>query len=491
VFVTNGVRTTIEVALSTVALPEPVTSNPQQPFRWRWVVLGIVLIAEVMDLLDSTIITIAAPTVRVDLGGSTATMQWWAAAYTMAFGVFLIVGGRLGDAFGRRRLFIIGITGFTLSSVACALAPTPEVLIITRALQGAFGALLIPQGLGVLKVVFPPEEMGGAFGAFGPVMGLAAICGPILAGWLVSANLLGTGWRMIFLINLPVGLLGLAGALRFMPESRSPRAVKLDLVGVGLISLASVCIIYPLVQGREQGWPLWIFAILALGVCLLGVFGLAERRAHGTPLIEPSLLKNRAFTNGLALGVVFFTAFGGVGLVLSLYTQLGLHYSALHAGLALAPLSLGAAIGAGSSFALIPRFGRRVLQAGLVVVAPAMVALALTVQHTGAGTTTWDLAPSLFACGIGLGWVFGPMFNIILAGVQEHEVGSASGTLTAVQQLGNSLGVAVLATLFFSVVDRGDSPSSALVRTALVAAALFAASLALSFRLPKDARMEI
>jgi EmrB/QacA subfamily drug resistance transporter len=418
-------------------------------------------------------------------------MQWWSAAYTMAFGIFLIVGGRLGDMFGRRRLFLIGITGFTLSSVACALAPDPGVLIATRGLQGAFGALLIPQGLGVLKTVFPPEELGGAFGAFGPVMGIAAICGPILAGWLVGADYLGTGWRMIFLINLPVGLLGLAGALRFMPESRSPRRVRLDVRGIALITLASLCVIYPLVQGREQGWPLWIFGVLALGLVLFGVFAVVERRAHGTPLIEPSLLQNRAFTNGLALGVVFFTAFGGLTLVLSLYTQLGLRFSPLHAGLALVPLSLGAAAGAGSSFALIPRFGRYVLQAGLVLVIPGLAALALTVDHYGAGTSSWNLAPSLLVVGIAVGWVFGPMFNIILAGVEQHEVGSASGTLTAIQQLGNSLGVAVLATLFFSVLDDGHSSSTALVRTALVTIALLVASLALSFRLPKDARMEI
>jgi EmrB/QacA subfamily drug resistance transporter len=473
------------------AVAEPPLAPPFEPFRWRWLVLGVVLVAEVMDLLDSTIITIAAPTVRVDLGGSTATMQWWSAAYTMAFGVFLIVGGRLGDAFGRRRLFVVGIAGFTLMSVLCALAPSPDWLIVTRALQGACGALLIPQGLGVIKTMFPPEEMGGAFGAFGPVMGIAAICGPILAGWLVSADLLGTGWRMIFLINLPVGLVGLAGALLLMPESTSSRRVRLDLVGVGLISVASLCIIYPLVQGREEGWPLWIFGVLVLGIVLLGVFGLAERRAHGSPLIEPSLLQNRAFTSGLALGVVFFTAFGGLGLVLSLYTQLGLHFSALHAGLTMAPLSLGAAVGAGSSFALIPRFGRLVLQVGLAVVVPSMVALALTVQHTGAGTSSWDLAPSLAACGVGLGWVFGPMFNIILAGVREHEVGSASGTLTAVQQLGNSLGVALLATLFFSVINDGDTSSTALARTTIVAAVLFALSLGLSFLLPKTARMEV
>jgi EmrB/QacA subfamily drug resistance transporter len=478
------------MSTDTVAVPEP-TAPAFEPFRWRWLVLGVILIAEIMDLLDSTIITIAAPTVRVDLGGSTATMQWWSAAYTMAFGVFLIVGGRLGDAFGRRRLFIIGIAGFTLMSVACALAPSPDWLIVTRALQGASGALLIPQGLGVIKTMFPPEEMGGAFGAFGPVMGIAAICGPILAGWLVSADLLGTGWRMIFLINLPVGVLGLVGALALMPESTSSRRVRLDLAGVGLISVASLCIIYPLVQGREEGWPLWIFGILALGIVLLGVFALAERRGHGSPLIEPSLLQNRAFTGGLALGVVFFTAFGGLGLVLSLYTQLGLQFSPLHAGLTLAPLSLGAAIGAGSSFALIPRFGRLVLQLGLAVIVPSMVALALTVQHTGAGTSSWDLAPSLAACGIGLGWVFGPMFNIILAGVREHEVGSASGTLSAIQQLGNSLGVALLATLFFSVINDGDTSSTALEWTTIVAAVLFALSLALSFLLPRNARMEV
>ena len=173
--------------------------------------LAIVLIAEIMDLLDSTVITIAAPTVRHELGGGTTAMQWWAAGYTLAFAVFMIVGGRLGDVFGRRRVFVIGIAGFTLASIACALAPSPDVLIATRVLQGGFGALLIPQGLGMIKTVFPPKEMGGAFAAFGPIMGLAAIAGPILAGWLVSADLLGTGWRMIFLVNVPLGVVGLLG----------------------------------------------------------------------------------------------------------------------------------------------------------------------------------------------------------------------------------------------------------------------------------------
>jgi EmrB/QacA subfamily drug resistance transporter len=471
----------------------PVTAAPEpEPtgYRWRWVILGIVLIAEIMDLLDSTVITIAAPTVRAELGGGTATMQWWAAGYTLAFGVFMIVGGRLGDVFGRRRVFLIGISGFTLASAACALAPSPGFLIATRVLQGAFGALLIPQGLGVIKAVFPPREMGGAFAAFGPVMGLAAIAGPILAGWLVSADLLGTGWRMIFLVNVPLGVVGLLGALRFMPESRSPLRIRLDPLGVILVAAASLCLIYPLVEGRELGWPLWVFGLMGVGFLLLAAFAAVERRSGDSALIAHSLLRNRAYTSGLAVGIVFFAGFAGLLLVVSLFLQLGLHFSPEHAALTLVPMSLGTAITAGGSYALMPRFGRGVLQAGLVVIAAALIGMAAIASHNGLGLTSWELLPALFAFGLGLGFVFGPLFNVILAGVDEHEVGSASGTLNAIQQLGNSIGVALLATIFFSIVDAGHGSPAAMTRTVLISAGLFVAAFALSFLLPKEARME-
>jgi EmrB/QacA subfamily drug resistance transporter len=469
----------------------PARETTEAPaYRWRWVVLAVVLIAEIMDLLDSTVITISAPTVRADLGGSSTTMQWWAAGYTLAFGVFMIVGGRLGDVFGRRRVFLIGIIGFTLASAACALAPSPDVLIATRVLQGGFGALLIPQGLGVLKNVFPPKELGGAFAAFGPVMGLAAIAGPILAGWLVSADLLGTGWRMIFLLNVPLGLAGLIGALRFMPESRSPARIKLDPVGVALISAASLCLIYPLVQGRELGWPLWTFGLMAAGIALLAVFAMVERRSGESALIAPSLLRNRAYKSGLVVGIVFFAGFAGLLMVVSLFLQLGLGFSPEHAGLTLVPLSLATAITAGGSYALMPRFGRSVLQVGLLIVAASLVGLAATVSHYGTGVTSWELLPAMFVFGLGLGFIFGPLFNVILAGVDEHEVGSASGTLNAVQQLGNSIGVAVLATIFFSLLDHGHASPAAVTRTVLIAAALFAVSFVLSYLLPRQARME-
>ena len=475
---------------STTIEPAPARIPDDPPaYRWRWFVLAIVLIAEVMDLLDSTVITIAAPTVRTDLGGSASTMQWWAAGYTLAFAVLMIVGGRLGDLHGRRRVFVIGITGFTLASAACALAQSPEMLIVTRVLQGGFGALLIPQGLGMLKTVFPPKEMGGAFAAFGPVMGLSAIAGPILAGWLVSADLLGTGWRAIFLMNVPIGILGLAGALRFFPESRAPQRTRLDPLGVALIAGASLCLIYPLVQGRELGWPVWTFLMMGGGIALLGVFAVVERRTAHAPLITPSLLRNRAFTCGLVVGLAFFAGFAGLLLVLSLFLQLGLGFSPQHAGLTFAPMSLGVAIAAGGSYALIEKFGRTVLQAGMVIVAVALVALAAIVAHGGADLSSWSLVPGLLVFGLGMGFVFGPLFNVILAGVDDAEVGSASGTLNAVQQLGNSIGVALLATIFFSLVDHDHASWSAMRTTALISAGLFVLALALSFLLPRQARM--
>jgi EmrB/QacA subfamily drug resistance transporter len=459
-------------------------------YRWRWVVLAVVLIAEIMDLLDSTVITIAAPTVRAELGGSESTMQWWAAGYTLAFGVFMILGGRLGDVFGRRRVFVIGISGFTLASAACALAPSPDALIAFRVLQGGFGALLIPQGLGMIKTVFPPKEMGGAFAAFGPVMGLSAIAGPILAGWLVGADLLGTGWRMIFLMNVPIGVIGLLGALRFFPESRAEQRIKLDPLGVVLISAAALCLIYPLVQGRELGWPAWTFAMMAGGFVLLGVFAAVERRSGHAALIAPSLLRNRAFTSGLVVGLALFAAFTGVLLVLSLFLQLGLRFSPEHAGLTFAPMSLGVAIAAGASFPLIPKFGRKVLQAGMLVVIAGLVGVALTVHHGGLDVSTWSLVPGLLVFGLGMGLIFGPLFQVILAGVADDEVGSASGTLNAVQQLSNAAGVAVLATIFFSIVDHGHASSSAMVTTTLISAGLFGVAYALSFLLPREARPE-
>src|SRR4051794_26676193 len=301
-FVTYGVRNEhrsllIGDLMATATAPAP---SPRSPRAIRpWAVLWIVLIAEVMDLVDGTIVNVAAPSIRVDLGGSAATLQWLAAAYTLAFAVLLIMGARLGDLFGRRRMFIVGIVGFTVSSALCAVAPSIEFLIAARVAQGGFGALLIPQGFGMLKEVFDEHELTKAFAFFGPIMGLSAIAAPILGGALTDGDLFGLGWRAIFLVNVPLGIAGLVGAVRLMPHTAGTPGTRLDPVGAVLATFASFAVIYPLVQGRELGWPAWSFALIGAGLVGFATFAAWERHHRDRALIEPSLLRNRAFTSGL------------------------------------------------------------------------------------------------------------------------------------------------------------------------------------------------
>lgn len=447
----------------------------------------MILLAEIMDLLDGTIVNIAAPSIQADLGGSNAVLQWTVAGYTLAFAVMLITGGRLGDIVGRRRMFVIGAGGFLLASVACGLAPSVGWLLAFRVLQGLLGAALIPQGLGIVKEVFPPEELPMAFGLFGPVIGLSAVGGPILGGFLIDADLLGSGWRSIFLINVPFGLLAIAGALTLMPATRTPNPPRLDPVGVLLVTAAAFGLIYPLVQGRELGWPAWTFLMLAAAVALLGIFVRYERRTSASPLIEPSLLRNRAYISGLLVIAAFFGALVGFLLVFSVFVQIGLGFSPLKAGLTLAPLSLGMAIGAGVSGALLaPRFGRRVLHTGMAVGAVGIVGVWFTLQVAGPTLTAWDFVPALFVVGLGNGLAVAPLFDIILAGVAGHEVGSASGLLTAVQQLGASVGVAMIGTLFFQLLP-GDGFVASLQGASWVVAGLFVLALPLILLLPRYA----
>jgi EmrB/QacA subfamily drug resistance transporter len=462
--------------------PRPAdTSAATPPYRWRWLVLAIVLAAEIMDLLDSTVVNIAAPTIRKDLGGTYSAIQWIAAGYTLAFAVMLITGGRLGDIFGRKRMFLVGAAGFTLSSIACAFATSPEILIGGRVLQGALGAVMIPQGFGVIKAIFPPKEMGGAFAAFGPVMGLSAVCGPIMAGALIDADWFGTGWRMIFLINVPLGLVAFLGALRFMPESRTPGTRRLDLPGMLLVIAGSLLLIYPLVQGRELGWPVWTYAMMVAALPVFGIFVWYERRRRNAPLIEAGLFAKRAFSGGLAVIAGFFAGMVGFMLVFGLFLQIGLGYSPLDAGLAMAPWALGTAIGAAlSGAALGPKFGRRVIHAGLLVMLVGLAGTWYTIHHYGVTTTGWAMAPAVFVAGLGMGLVLAPLFNVILSGVEDHEVGSASGVLNAMQQLGSSIGVAVVATVFFSLLGTQAGAAAQTqepaVRAALTAAAVPAAA---------------
>jgi EmrB/QacA subfamily drug resistance transporter len=426
------------------------------PYRYRWVALFVILAAEVMDLLDSLVTTIAGPSIRTDLGGSYALIQWLGAAYTLAMAIGLLTGGRLGDIFGRQRMFLVGAIGFTLASLACALSQAPGELIAARTVQGLFGAIMLPQGLGMIRQMFTdPKEMAKAFGAFGPVMGLGAVAGPILAGWLVDADYFGSGWRMIFFINVPLGIFAVVGALRFLPDSRLPRPPRLDLVGVLFAAAGAFLLLFPLVQGRELDWPVWCFVMLAAGVVVFGVFSFFESRRERNgldPLVTPSLFRKRAFTGGLALGMVFFGALIGTGLIFTFYLQIGLGYSPLKAGLSTLPQALGTIAGFGAAAGLTEKLGRRLLQIGTLIMLVATAGFAYTVWLAGAGINPYQMIPSLLFLGIGMGMAMAPFFNIVLAGVDDQETGSASGALTSVQQLGGAFGIAVLGTFFFALL---------------------------------------
>jgi EmrB/QacA subfamily drug resistance transporter len=466
---------------------DPATQTAPSPYRWRWVVLAVILAAEVMDLLDATIVNLAATPIERDLGGGSSTVQWVVGAYTLAFAVALVLGGRLGDKLGRRNLFVFGAAGFTLASLACAAAQGPTWLIIARVVQGFVGAILIPQGFGIMKEVFPPAELGKAFASFGPVIGLSAVGGPLLGGLLVDANLLGLGWRVVFLINLPVGVLAVAGALRFMPRSPREPALRLDPGGVILLAAASVLLIFPLIQGRDLGWPWWTYLLMAASVVGFVLFARHERNSTA-PLIEPSLLRNRSYVAGLGVIMLGFAAMIGFSLVFNVFTQAVLGYSPLRAAFAGCSYALGMAMAAviGSAYA-VPRFGRRVLVVGFGMMIIGAGLMALTVRLAGLSAHAWQFLPAGFVFGFGAGLAIIPVFSIILGGVADHEVGSASGLLNAVQQLGGSLGVAASGTLFFELLP-GRGPLAAMELTTLVAAVFLAGALGLVRLLPRQQR---
>jgi EmrB/QacA subfamily drug resistance transporter len=462
-------------------------------YRWRWLALAAVLAAEIMDLLDSTVVGIAAPSVRADLGGGTTTIQWIAAGYTLALAVGLITGGRLGDLYGRRRMFLIGLVGFVVASAVCGLALDPGMLVASRVVQGLFGAVLIPQGFGIIKSMFPPEELGTAFGAFGPVLGLSAVGGPILAGALIAWDLGGAGWRTIFLINVPIGIACLVLAIKVLPESRSADGPRLDPLGALLVSGGFVLLMFPLVQGRELGWPAWTFVMMAASVPVLAAFGhhqVQRTRAGRSPLVEPALFRSRAFTGGLVVGIIFWAALTGLVFAIGLYLQIALGFTPLQAGLTQAPWALGLAIGAGLSGAVLGRkFGRVVLQAGALVTSLGVGGTLVTLQVVDGPVTGWQLSPSLLVSGLGIGLLIAPFFDIVLAGVSLPLVGSASGVLNANQQLAAAAGVAVLGTVFFGLFEDGD-PLGAVQAVLWATIGLLLLTGVLAFLLPRYARPE-
>lgn len=419
--------------------------------------------AAFMDLVDVTIVNIAIPSIERDMGASFGAIQWITAGYALAFAAGLITGGRLGDIYGRKRLFLIGITGFTLASALCGFAADENMLVASRLLQGATAAMMVPQVLAIIHVTFPAHERGKVFGMFGAIIGLGAVSGPLLGALLTQWNLFGLEWRPIFLINLPVGIAGLILGRKYITESRAPKALRLDLVGVALVTLGLLMLIYPLTRGRELGWPLWGHLCMAGSLIVFAVFVAYEKRKtakDGSPLVELSLFKVKSFAAGIAVQLTFGIVCGIFFLVWTLYMQIGLGWSPLRAGVTGVPFSIAVSAAAGMSVQkLVPRFGRKVLHAGALTMAAGLLLYIWEAGRYGTAIHSWQMALPLVVMGVGMGLIVAPLTDAVLSDVPREHSGSASGLINTTQQMGNALGLGLVSVVFFGSIDDRMAPS--------------------------------
>lgn len=465
-------------------------------------VLPILFAATFMQLLDSTIVNVAVPELRTDLAATSGQVQLVVAGYQLAFACVLLVGGRLGDHYGRRRLFLLGMLGFVVASAACALAPTAWGLVVARLLQGACSGLMFPQVLSILQVSVPPQRRPQVFGLYGATVGLSTVLGPVLGGLLLDP--LSAGWRSVFWVNVPIGVVALALTLRHVPESRSERSRGFDLLSLPLAAGGLFLLLFPLVIGQDEGWPVWTFVGMAAAVPVLAVFALRQRQldprrmgqhastAGPCPLVSPALFASPNFGLGLAMNVVFFAGVGPFFFVLIVALQEGLGWSALLAGVTTVPFALAGAVASRRSARLAELLGPRVLVLGCALLVLGHTAAIGTVWLGGTDLTAWAFAPALTVAGLGMGLFVAPVTHVVLAGVNRAEAGAASGVLATSQQVGGAAGVAVLGVLFFHLLGARTGPTafvSALQNSLWWEVAVFtcAGLLALGIRRPSPA----
>jgi EmrB/QacA subfamily drug resistance transporter len=467
-------------------------AEPRRRSRWFFPVLFAPVFMVIVDIF---IVNVTVPSLRTDIGASDAQLQWVAAAYLLTYALSLITGGRLGDVFGRRRMFKAGVAGFTFASILCAIAPTPTTLIVARLLQGFGGAAMWPQVLSIIQVEFEPAERPKAFGVQGLVQGLGAVSAQIIGGGLIALDLLGLGWRWVFLVNVPVGAAALLAADRVIPESRSETTRRLDLVGVALATLALSLVMIPAVEGREQGWPAWTFAAFAAAIPAAAAFVAAERRIAargGSPLIELQLFRTRAFPIGLLSATTLYFVISFFFL-LGIYMQEGLGLSPLDSGLAFTPIAVAFVAASLTGPRLADGLREYLPQVGAALAAVGLITTIVAVQATGGGSVSVWLLLAMVPFGAGMGTAIPPLINLVLRAVPPTDAGAASGTLVTAQQIGAALGVAVIGTVFFSQLGNsvsteafGDAFSVALAVQAVFA--LTAAALVSRARQTVDQR---
>ena len=458
----------------------------------RWSALSVMLAAVFLAAFDFNVVTVAIPSIQRGLATTFSEIQLIVAGYALSFAVLLITGGRLGDLYGRRRLYVVGMIGFTIASGLCGFARVPAQLVGARVLQGAFAAIMVPQALSFIQVTFTQKEQTLAYAIYGMTIGLGMIAGQVFGGLLVSADVLGLAWRPVFLINVPIGVAAIALTWWLVPESRAPAGLRLDPGGVVLVSVSLLLLLYPLIRGEEAGWPTWTRLSLAGSLLVMHLFLEYERwktKRDGSPLLALSLFRHRSFVVGLAIGVAFFSGLASFLLLLTEYLQTGLARSARAAGLTFVPFAIGFLSASFASARLAPRLGRSILQLGAALMVIGLVALVAVISRR-ADAVAYILP--LFVYGLGQGNLQAPLVNFILADVPPQDAGSASGVVTTVQQLSFALGVAVIGGVF--AVSLGPDPAAAKYGEAFVHAlawniGLLAVTFVAAFALPRRQRV--
>lgn len=465
------------------------------PSTTPWPAVSIVLVGAFMATLDSFIVIVAGPAIQADLGTSGGELQWILAGYQLTYAVLLVTGGRLGDVLGRKRMFAAGTAVFTVASVACAVSPTAAALIVARLVQGLGAAMMLPQVYATITVLVGERDRPRAFGIFGVAVGLATVGGQLIGGLLIGADLFGAGWRSVFWINVPIGLITIALTVKGLPESRAAITRRLDVPGVGVLSAALFLLAFPLIQGREEGWPWWVWACIAASVVGFVCFIVLERRIDargGDPLLRVALFTNRSFSIGLVLVLATYAVITSYYLVLSIALQDGLGMSALGAGLFYAPAAVTFIVFSVIASRLVPRYGRRVLEVGAIVLAVGYAAAAF-VRFGGQPPTPAAIIPTLMLQSVGGGLLISPSLGAVLARIDPNDAGIASGVLTTVQQVGSAIGVAVVGVVFFSSFDAtsGDRTGAAGHALAMSSVATFVIAImaaVLVYLLPREPR---
>ena len=455
----------------------------------RWIGLWVVLSGSFLAGMDGFIVNVALPSIQKDLTTDFASLQFVVAGYALIYAVLLVTGGRLGDLYGRKRIFLVGMASFVLASALCGFALHPLALVMARFLQGAAAALLFPQILGLVRVTFTGRERDQAFGLYGMTIGLSQISGLVLGSLLLATNIFGLGWRALFLINVPIGVVALTLTIFFVREATLPGQQKLDLGGVGLATLGLGLLIFPLIEGREAGWPWWTFLSLTMAFFLLFGFFFYERAVetrNGAPLLSRALLENSAFLRGLLMVLLFFSATGAFLLVITFYLQSGLGQPAPIAGLTTLPFALGVFL---ASFAATPikkRLGTYVLSGGAGSMIMGILMFIGSIVISGSKPTGLALLPGMFLIGFGFGLILSPLMSVLLGSIEAVHASVASGMIGTCMQTGLSLGVAFTGVIFFSLLTSHATYTQAFLWSLGSLLGILLLALLLIFSLPQE-----